>query len=105
MNAMDIAALPTLLEVPQPTDPADVAESYGVGFATGYNQAIVESRAAMERYALSVAKTELEKLQQYNGAYIGMGGKRVDKMVHHQVIDEVIADLDARLSDNNKEEE
>ena len=60
MTAMDKdTALPALLEVPQPADPADVEESYGVGFATGYNQAIVESRAAMERFALSVARAEL----------------------------------------------
>ena len=44
MTAMDHdATLPALLEVPQASDPTDAAASYGVGFANGYNQAIVEA--------------------------------------------------------------
>lgn len=37
----------------------------------------------------------LERLLQYNGAYIGIGGKRVDNMVHHDVIKQELALLDS----------
>lgn len=36
---------------------------------------------------------ELERLKQWNGSYIGIGGKRVDNMLHHDVIDNRIKAL------------
>lgn len=36
---------------------------------------------------------ELEGLKQYCGAYIGIGGRRVDNMLHHDVIDARLAEL------------
>ena len=114
MTATDHDAMPTLLEVPQPADPADVAESYGVGFATGYNQAIVESRAAMERYTLSVAREELQgfkkrkEYRQYATGKLHQDGTvynsdDIQLAVSEKVVNARIADLDARLSDKNKE--
>lgn len=50
---------------------------------------------------------ELERLKQYNGAYIAIGGKRVNNMVHHQVIDdriEQLQDPNAKSTSLNGEE-
>lgn len=43
-----------------------------------------------EERANARVKAFAEELKKYNGAYIGIGGRRVDNMVHHQVIDEVL---------------
>lgn len=56
-------------------------------------------RVYAERRATERAIAELVALKQYNGAYIGIGGKRVDHMVHHSVIDGRIAALTTSLKE------
>lgn len=50
--------------------------------------ALINTQA--EERATARVKAFAEELKKYNGAYINMNGRRVDNMVHHQVIDEVL---------------
>jgi ribosomal protein L4 len=68
------------------------AEEHETAF-TSQLMSLIDTYTAQQ--SLIRAKEELEKLKQYNGAYIGIDGKRVDNMVHHTVIDEAVKRLDA----------
>ena len=52
-----------------------------------------EARTAIQALITAEKKKMLNGLLEYNGAYIGMDGKRVDNMVHHIVIEEEIKKL------------
>lgn len=47
----------------------------------------------IDRYAEQRVREALVQLKQYNGAYIGIDGRRVEKMVSHTVIDEMLGTL------------
>lgn len=75
-----------------------------------YRKCMICGRLDASEWHTKAVVAELEKLKQYNGAYIGIDGKRVDNMVHHSLIDEAIKalqataaskDPDAGLGDSN----
>lgn len=47
----------------------------------------------VEQREQAARRSELERLLEWNGAYIGIDGKRVDNMVHHRVIEERLEEL------------
>lgn len=53
--------------------------------------------ALLRRREVEGKITALSKLLEYNGAYIGISGKRVDNMVHHDVIRQELAALRQEL--------
>lgn len=72
--------------------------SEGNGFSKVEIANIYKLIATAERAAI---KKNLERLKQYNGAYIGMDGKRVNNMVSHSIIDELLAELSGEETTDN----
>lgn len=48
--------------------------------------------ALLQQVSDQRVKAYAADLKQFNGAYIGIGGRRVDKMVHHDIIDRKLAE-------------